>query len=206
MKRIIIIDYGLGNLRSVTRGLERAGAQAKVTAEARQLASADGLVLPGVGAFASGMRNIEDKKRALLRAVAEGTPVLGICLGMQMLLTESDEGHAEKGPVGGLNLLDGHVRKFDFRTTSEKLKIPHMGWNRLAVAKENDLVQGINGAYVYFVHSYYVEPGKHTVATTTYGTVFAAVVASGNVFGTQFHPEKSSSTGLQILKNFVEMC
>ena len=206
MKRIIIIDYGLGNLRSVTRGLERAGAQAEVTSEASQLARADGLVLPGVGAFKSGMRNIKDKKRALLRAVDEGTPVLGICLGMQMLLTASDEGQRESGPVEGLNLLTGHVKRFNFGATSEKLKIPHMGWNRLDVVKENALVQGANGAYAYFVHSYYVEPGEHTVATSNYGTAFAAVVASGNVFGTQFHPEKSSSAGLQMLKNFVEIC
>ncbi|MFZ0926471.1 MAG: imidazole glycerol phosphate synthase subunit HisH [Halobacteriota archaeon] len=206
MKRIIIIDYGLGNLRSVTRGLERAGAQAEITSEASQLVRADGLVLPGVGAFKSGMHNIKDKKRALLRAVDEGTPVLGICLGMQMLLTASDEGRSESRPVEGLNLLKGYVKRFNFGTTSEKLKIPHMGWNRLEVVKENALVQGANGAYAYFVHSYYVEPGEHTVATSNYGTAFAAVVASGNVFGTQFHPEKSSSAGLQMLKNFVEIC
>jgi len=206
MKRIIIIDYGLGNLRSVTRGLERAGAQPEVTSEASQFARADGLVLPGVGAFKSGMRNIKDKKKALLRAVDEGTPVLGICLGMQMLLTASDEGQGESGPIEGLNLLKGHVKRFNFGPTSEKLKIPHMGWNRLDVVKENALVQGADGAYAYFVHSYYVEPGEHTVATSNYGTAFAAVVASGNVFGTQFHPEKSSSAGLQMLKNFVELC
>ena len=206
MKRIVIIDYGLGNLRSVTRGLERAGAQAKVTLQASQLGQADGLVLPGVGAFKSGMHNIKDKKRALLRAVDEGTPVLGICLGMQMLLTASDEGQQERGPVEGLNLLEGHVKRFNFGATSEKLKIPHMGWNRLEVVKENDLVLGANGAYAYFAHSYYVELGEHTVATSNYGIAFAAVVASGNVFGTQFHPEKSSSVGLQILKNFVELC
>jgi glutamine amidotransferase len=206
MKRIVIIDYGLGNLRSVTRGLERAGAQAKITSQANQFGRADGLVLPGVGAFKSGMYNIKDKKRALLRAVDNGTPLLGICLGMQMLLTTSDEGQEEKGPVEGLNLLEGHVKRFNFRTASEKLKIPHMGWNRLEVVKENNLVRGANGAYAYFVHSYYVEPGQHTVATSNYGTAFAAVVAIGNVFGTQFHPEKSSSIGLQILKNFVEIC
>ena len=146
MKRIIIIDYGLGNLRSVTRGLERAGAQPEVTSEASQFARADGLVLPGVGAFKSGMRNIKDKKKALLRAVDEGTPVLGICLGMQMLLTASDEGQGESGPIEGLNLLKGHVKRFNFGPTSEKLKIPHMGWNRLDVVKENALVQGADGA------------------------------------------------------------
>jgi imidazole glycerol-phosphate synthase subunit HisH len=206
MKRIIIIDYGLGNLRSAMRGLERAGARVEVTADSTQFGRADGLVLPGVGAFKSGMQNVREKKRALLDSVDEGTPVLGICLGMQMLLTASDEGRDEGGPVEGLNLLQGHVKRFNFDVNSEKLKIPHMGWNRLEVVNKNALVKGADGGYAYFVHSYYVEPGDHTVATSNYGSVFAAVVASGSVFGTQFHPEKSSTVGLRILENFVELC
>jgi glutamine amidotransferase len=127
-------------------------------------------------------------------------------LGMQMLMTVSDEGELQGGPVEGLNLLQGHVKRFNFDKTSEKLKIPHMGWNRLEVTKENALVNGVDGGYVYFVHSYYVEPSSHTVATSNYGADFAAVIASGSVFGTQFHPEKSSTVGLRILKNFVELC
>jgi len=206
MKRIIVIDYGLGNLRSAMRGLERAGAQVEVTSDSTRFGSADGLVLPGVGAFKSGMQNVQNIKKALLHSVDEGTPVLGICLGMQMLLTASDEGERQRGPVEGLNLLQGHVKRFDFDNTFEKLKIPHMGWNCLEAVKKNALVKGVDGGYVYFVHSYYVEPGSHTVATSNYGSDFAAVVASGSVFGTQFHPEKSSTVGLRILKNFVELC
>jgi glutamine amidotransferase len=188
------------------RGLERAGAQVEVTSDSSQFGRADGLVLPGVGAFKSGMQNVQEKKKALVDAVNEGTPVLGICLGMQMLLTSSDEGEYQGRPVEGLNLLQGHVKRFNFGVTSERLKIPHMGWNRLKVVNENALVKGVDGAYAYFVHSYYVEPGDHTVATSSYGTVFTAVIASESVFGTQFHPEKSSTVGLRILKNFVELC
>jgi imidazole glycerol-phosphate synthase subunit HisH len=206
MKRIVVIDYGLGNLRSVRRGLERTGAQVEVTSDSSQFSRADGLVFPGVGAFKSGMQNVQNIKRALLDSVGEGMPMLGICLGMQMLLTLSDEGERQGRPVEGLNLLQGHVKRFNFDTTSKKLKIPHMGWNRLEVVKENPLVEGVDGGYVYFVHSYYVEPGSHTIATSNYGTDFAAVIASGSVFGTQFHPEKSSAIGLRILKNFVELC
>lgn len=206
MKRIVVIDYGLGNIRSAMRGLERAGAQVEVTSDSTRFGSADGLVLPGVGAFKSGMQNVQKIKRALLHSVDEGTPILGICLGMQMLLTVSDEGELQGGPVEGLNLLQGHVKRFNFDKTSEKLKIPHMGWNRLEVIKENALVKGVDSGYVYFVHSYYVEPGSHTVATSNYGADFAAVIASGSVFGTQFHPEKSSTVGFRILKNFVELC
>jgi imidazole glycerol-phosphate synthase subunit HisH len=206
MKRIVVIDYGLGNIRSAMRGLERAGAQVEVTSDSTRFGSADGLVLPGVGAFKSGMQNVQKIKRALLHSVDEGTPILGICLGMQMLLTVSDEGELQGGPAEGLNLLQGHVKRFNFDNTSEKLKIPHMGWNRLEVIKENALVKSVDGGYVYFVHSYYVEPDSHTVATSNYGADFAAVIASGSVFGTQFHPEKSSTVGLRILKNFVELC
>lgn len=206
MKRIIVIDYGLGNLRSVRRGLERAGAQVEVTSDSSQFGSADGLVLPGVGAFNSAMQNVQNKKIALLHAVEDGIPMLGICLGMQMLLSLSDEGERQSSPVEGLNFLPGHVKRFNFGGTAEKLKIPHMGWNRLEVVKDNALVQGVNGRYAYFVHSYYTEPSSHTIATSRYGTVFAAAIASGSVFGTQFHPEKSSAVGLRILKNFVELC
>ncbi|MGZ4892495.1 MAG: imidazole glycerol phosphate synthase subunit HisH [Halobacteriota archaeon] len=206
MKRVIVIDYGLGNLRSAMRGLERAGAQVEVTSDSTRFGSADGLVLPGVGAFKSGMHNVQKMKRALLHSVDNGTPILGICLGMQMLLTVSDEGERQDGPVEGINLVKGHVKRFNFDNTSEKLKIPHMGWNRLQVIKENALVKGVDGGYVYFIHSYYVEPSSHTVATSNYGADFAAVIASGSVFGTQFHPEKSSTVGMRILRNFVELC
>lgn len=206
MKRIIVIDYGLGNLRSATRGLERAGAHVLVTSDPAEYDRADGLVLPGVGAFKSGMQNMQGKKKALYEAVEEGTPVLGICLGMQMLLTTSEEGQHEGGPTDGLDLLRGRVKRFEVDRAPTRLKVPHMGWNRIQITQENALVRGVGGAYVYFVHSYYTEAGYHTIATSEYGIPFAAVVASDNVFGTQFHPEKSSAAGLRILRNFVELC
>jgi glutamine amidotransferase len=152
------------------------------------------------------MQNVQSKKTALLHSVDEGTPTLGICLGMQMLLTLSDEGERQSRPVEGLNILPGHVKRFNFGVNAERLKIPHMGWNRLTVVNDNALVEGVDDGYAYFVHSYYVEPGSHTIATSSYGAVFAAAFASGSVFGTQFHPEKSSAVGLRILKNFVELC
>jgi glutamine amidotransferase len=206
MKRIVIVDYGLGNLRSATRGLERAGAKVTVASDPYQFDIADGLVLPGVGAFKSGMRNVQTQKKSLLQSVGQGKPLLGICLGMQMLFTASDEGEQEGKSLKGFNLLPGHVKRFSFDATSEKLKIPHMGWNRLKVVNENALIKGVDGAYAYFVHSYFVDPSDHTVATARYGTEFAAVVACETIFGTQFHPEKSSTAGLRILKNFVELC
>lgn len=206
MKRIIVIDYGLGNLRSATRGLERAGAHVLVTPDPAEYDRADGLVLPGVGAFKSGMQNMQDKKKAFYDAVDEGTPVLGICLGMQMLLTTSEEGQHEGGPTSGLDVLSGRVKRFEVDRASTTLKVPHMGWNRIRTTREHALVRGVDETYVYFVHSYYAEPGDHTIATSEYGVPFAAVVASGNVFGTQFHPEKSSAAGLRILQNFVEIC
>ncbi len=206
MKRIVVIDYGLGNLRSATRGLERAGAHVLVTPDPAEYDRADGLVLPGVGAFASGMQNVHSKKKALYEVVDTGTPLLGICLGMQMLFTTSEEGQREGGSIEGLDLLSGHVKRFAVDRAPERLKVPHMGWNRLTIAQDNALVRDVDGAYVYFVHSYYVEPDGYTIALSDYGHPFAAVVASDNVFGTQFHPEKSSTAGLQILRNFVEMC
>src|SRR5674536_161202 len=133
MKRIAVIDYGLGNIRSAMRGLERAGAQVEVTSDSTRFGSADGLVLPGVGAFKSGMQNVQKIKRALLHSVDEGTPILGICLGMQMLLTVSDEGELAGGPVEGRNLLQGHVKRFNGDKTSDMLKVAAMDWNRLEV-------------------------------------------------------------------------
>ncbi len=206
MKRIVVVDYGLGNLRSATRGLERAGADVLVTADPAAYDRADGLVLPGVGAFKSGMQNVQGKKRALYEAVDRGTPLLGICLGMQMLFTTSEEGQREGGPTEGLDLLSGHVKRFEVDRAPDRLKVPHMGWNRIRITRENALVRDVDGAYVYFVHSYYVEPDDHAIALSEYGHPFAAVVANDRVFGTQFHPEKSSAAGLRMLRNFVEMC
>ena len=221
---VVVVDYGLGNLRSAVRGLERAGASVEVTAEADDIAAADGVVLPGVGAFSEGMENADPLREDLLAVAASDTPLFGICLGMQMLLTGSEEAErAGQGEVQGLDLIPG--RNVRFRSG----KVPHMGWNRLDVRRDHPLVEGVDvressgdsrarqnaersvdGGYAYFVHSYYAEPEDEdaAVATTEYGVEFPSVIAdeSGTVFGTQFHPEKSGEVGLRILRNFVDLC
>ena len=203
---VALVDYGLGNLRSVTRGLERVGAEVTLTDDPGDFDVADGIVLPGVGAFSEGMENAGPYREALVDAAAAGRPLFGICLGMQMLLTSSEEAAIEgQGEVQGLDLIPGRNLRFD-----DRLKVPHMGWNELTVTREHPLVEGVDGNYAYFVHSYYAAPDEPdaTVATTDYGIEFPAIVANeaGNVFGTQFHPEKSGETGLRILRNFVDYC
>jgi glutamine amidotransferase len=203
---VVVVDYGLGNLRSVTRGLERAGADVELSDDPTDLPTADGIVLPGVGAFREGVENAGPYRDALLDAADDGVPVFGICLGMQMLLTTSEEAdRAGEGDVEGLDLIPGRNRRFD-----GDLKVPHMGWNELAVERDHPLVEGVDGEYAYFVHSYYAAPENEaaTVASTDYGTDFPSIVAddSGTIFGTQFHPEKSGETGLEILRNFVGIC
>ncbi|MFB6074137.1 MAG: imidazole glycerol phosphate synthase subunit HisH [Haloarculaceae archaeon] len=201
---VVVVDYGLGNLRSVTRGLERAGAAVAVSADPADLDRADGVVLPGVGAFSEGMENAGPFRAALVEQAADGTPLFGICLGMQMLLSRSEEAdHAGQGEVEGLDLIPGENVRFGADQT-----VPHMGWNELDVQRDHPLVAGVDGQYAYFVHSYYAVPDDPdaVVATTDYGAAFASVVANeaGTVFGTQFHPEKSGETGLRILRNFVD--
>jgi len=203
---VVVVDYGLGNLRSVTRGLERADAGVEITDDPDAIAAADGVVLPGVGAFSEGMENAAPFRETLLEVAASETPLFGICLGMQMLLTTSEEAdHAGQGDVEGLDLIPGTNLRF-----AGDQKVPHMGWNELTVRREHPLVAGIDGEYAYFVHSYYADPDAEAavVATTDYGLDFPSIVANeaGNVFGTQFHPEKSGETGLQILRNFVDLC
>jgi len=222
---VAVVDYGLGNLRSVTRGLERAGATVHVTEDVDRIASADGVVLPGVGAFSEGMDNAGPFRETLVSVAESETPLFGICLGMQMLLTTSEEASREgQGDVRGLDLIPGTNVRFETDRT-----VPHMGWNELDVQRDHPLVDGVDsggsetpradgsprggsvdGEHAYFVHSYYAVPEDDgaVVATTDYGSDFASVVASedGTVFGTQFHPEKSGETGLRILRNFVELC
>jgi len=203
---VVVVDYGLGNLRSVTRGLERAGADVTVTEDADAIRDADGVVLPGVGAFSEGMENAGPFRDTLLDVADSGTPLFGICLGMQMLLEGSEEAeHEGEGDVDGLGLIPGQNVRF-----SQGQKVPHMGWNELDVKRDHPLVDGVDGEYAYFVHSYYAEPenAENVVATTEYEIEFASIVANeaGNVFGTQFHPEKSGETGLTILRNFVDIC
>ncbi len=201
---VVVLDYGLGNLRSVTRGLERAGAAVRIEDDPAAIETAAGIVLPGVGAFGDGMANAGPFREPLVTAAAEGRPILGICLGMQMLLTSSEEAdRAGQGDVEGLSIVPGRNLKF-----RGDRKIPHMGWNELDVERDHPVVAGIDGEYAYFVHSYYADPEnpEAVLATTEYGVEFPAVIANeaGNVIGTQFHPEKSGETGLRLLRNFVE--
>ena len=203
---VAIVDYGLGNIRSVTRGLERGGAAVTLVDDPGTLTEADGIVLPGVGAFREGVENAGPFRDRLLAAAEDGTPIFGICLGMQMLLTTSEEAHhAGEGEAAGLSLIPGKNVRFP-----EGRKVPHMGWNELEVVRDHPVFEGIDGGFAYFVHSYYAEPEDEStvVARTDYGVQFPSVVANpaGNVFGTQFHPEKSGETGLRILRNFVAYC
>jgi len=203
---VVVVDYGLGNLRSVTRGLERANAGVTITDDPDEFADADGIVLPGVGAFREGMENAGPYREALAEAADRGQPIFGICLGMQMLLGSSEEAeHAGEGDVEGLDFIPGTNVRFDVDQ-----KVPHMGWNELNVQRDHPLVDGVDGEYAYFVHSYYAAPDDEgaVVASTDYGVDFPAVIADedGTIFGTQFHPEKSGETGLRILRNFVDLC
>lgn len=198
---IKIIDYGMGNLRSVQKALEKLGFQADITSLSSEIAAAQGVILPGVGAFEDAMANLKSSGLvdSIRKVVEKGVPLLGICLGMQMLLSTSEE----NGLHEGLDLIPGKVLRLP-----EKVTVPHMGWNRLEVKKEHPLVTGINpGDFVYFVHSYYVAPDKadSVVCETDYGINFASVIAKDNIMGIQFHPEKSSSVGLKILRNYGEM-
>jgi glutamine amidotransferase len=202
MANIAIIDYGLGNLRSVQKGLEFAGASVTVTKEPGNLEYADGLVLPGVGAFNDAMKNIVPFRDEIDTFVKSEKPMLGICLGQQMLMEQSEEGTVSEG----LGLLPGRVVRFPH----SELKVPHMGWNAICLKQEHPLFKDIESdSYVYFVHSYYVDTDlSHTLASCNYGLDFAASVVNdrGNVMGTQFHPEKSGEVGLKMLRNFVDMC
>ena len=197
---IAIIDYGMGNLRSVQKGLERVGFDAVVTRDLAQIEAACGVVLPGVGAFSACMENLG--KFGLIEPIRDivrrHKPFLGICLGFQLLFSESEEFGKQKG----LDLFSGKV--IGFKAT-ENLKVPHMGWNRIEKKKDSPFLDGIaSGDYVYFVHSFYVVPDDDSlVATTTdYGEPFVSSIATDWVFACQFHPEKSQELGLRILKNF----
>jgi len=201
---IAIVDYQMGNLRNVQKALERLGQTTLITDDPARLAEADKIVLPGVGAFEDAIGEL--KRRNLvepIRSAAEkGLPLLGICLGMQLLFEKS----FEDGEHDGLGLIKGQVVKFDL---PGEYKVPHMGWNQLAVRKSTPLVEGISdGTHFYFVHSYFVVPDdpQDVACTTDYGAPFCSVVARDNLFATQFHPEKSQEFGQQILRNFAQLC
>ena len=195
---IAIVDYGIGNLGSVTKAFRHVGSPVVLTGDPEALSAARALVLPGDGAFGAAMGELRSRGLlpVLYDAVAAGKPILGICLGMQLLFAESEE----HGRHSGLGLLPGCVRRF-----AEGLVVPHMGWNRLHHERRDPILEGVEeGDHVYFVHSYYCDAlPEHVIATTEYGTPFPAIVGSGDVLGMQFHPEKSQAVGLRIIANFV---
>jgi glutamine amidotransferase len=200
---ICIIDYGMGNLRSVQKGFERVGHAAIVTSDPAAVAAAEKVVLPGVGAFEDAMSELTRRGLVapVLNAINGGKPFLGICLGLQLLFDTS----YENGTHRGLGVLRGEVVRFQL---PKGFSVPHMGWNQLAVRQPAPLLEGIaDGTYVYFVHSYYVAPADaQVIATETdYGGPFCSMIWRENVYATQFHPEKSQADGLRMLKNFAEL-
>jgi glutamine amidotransferase len=199
MTQVAIIDYGVGNLRSVEKAFAATGCDALLTSDADQLRAAERLVLPGVGAFAACMEALSERgfDELVQERVTKGTPLLGVCVGMQMLFEESEE----FGRTPGLGLLPGRVRRFN-----GDLVVPQVGWNQISQRSAHGLFSGIpDQAFFYFVHSYYCEPDdpEVVVGETEYGAPYASVVAQGNVCGVQFHPEKSQTAGLRLLSNFA---
>lgn len=200
---LAIIDYGMGNLRSVQKGFEKVGCQATVTNDPAVLAAADKVVLPGVGAFEDAMQELRRRElvEPICSAVASGKPFLGICLGLQLLF----EVGFENGAHEGLGILPGKVVRFELPA---EYKVPHMGWNQLSIRRPSPLLAGLKeGTYAYFVHSYYVVPRDSAVIATetSYGTPFTSMVWRDNLYATQFHPEKSQADGLQMLRNFAQL-
>ncbi len=200
---IAIIDYGVGNLRSVEKAFAYIGCEATISSDPEFVLKADGIILPGVGAYSDAMDNL--KKAGMVDVVksviADNRPFLGICLGMQLLFDYSEEG----GNVPGLGVFKGTIKQLPL---DMNLKVPHMGWNSLKTSRDCPLFKGLpDNPYVYFVHSYYLDAENKDIvkATTNYGIEFDVAVGSGNVFATQFHPEKSGEVGLTILKNFKEL-
>ena len=206
-----IVNYGMGNLRSVQKALQRVGAQAELIDTPEQIASAQRLILPGVGAFADGMSHLRDcgMVEPLIRYAASGKPMMGICLGMQLLFESSaEDAPSPDQPVAGLGILPGNCVRFseDQGPGNPRLKVPHMGWNEIAFGPGTPLFDGLKtGDHVYFVHGYYCVPeDKNDIAATTgYGGTYCSAVHRGNVWATQFHPEKSQRVGLRILENFA---
>jgi imidazole glycerol-phosphate synthase subunit HisH len=203
MSSIAIIDYQMGNLRSVQKGFEKVGHEAIITSDPKELAAAERVVLPGVGAFGDAMAELRrrDLVQPIKDVIAAGKPFLGICLGLQLLFEVGYEG----GEFEGLGVLKGKVVRFDLKPP---LKVPHMGWNRGMFKAPSPLLNGlVDGTFFYFVHSYYGVPDDPSVVAieTDYGYPFCAAVRRDNLFATQFHPEKSQADGLRILKNFAEL-
>jgi imidazole glycerol-phosphate synthase subunit HisH len=202
MTEILIIDYGMGNLRSVEKAVEAVGGSSIISRDPEAVRKAQRLILPGVGAFGDAMRNLRlhGLDRAICDSVRGGTPLLGLCLGLQLLFTQGEE----FGLHDGLNLIPGRVLKFE----ELDLRVPHVGWNQIEGTSPNPLLTGIpEGSYFYFVHSYYVEPEnpEDIVRWTTYGRRFCSIAGRGRVWGAQFHPEKSQDAGKRLLRNFLSL-
>jgi glutamine amidotransferase len=198
MPKAVIFDYGVGNLLSLKTALEKAGLSVTIGTTSADLADADAIALPGVGSFTAALEKLDTVKDILERKMSEGTPLLGICLGMQLFFESSEE-----GPGDGLSFFQGKVVQLP-----KTVKVPQMGWNTINIAKKNPLLTDIEeGSYVYFVHSLYPKPADQSIilTRTEYGVTFTSAVAQGNIYGTQFHPEKSGEVGLKILKNFAKI-
>jgi glutamine amidotransferase len=195
---ITIIDYKSGNLKSISNGFRKIGVEYRITDDKEIIAGSDYLVLPGVGAFGSAMENLKPFEDIINEHVADDKPFLGICLGQQVLMGSSEESPG----IEGLNLFKGHVERLP-----EGVKIPHMGWNKLKVTNDSGILDGIDGEYFYFVHSYHVIPDEDRIiaGVCEYGGDVVASLSENNLFSTQFHPEKSGKAGLKILKNFTNL-
>lgn len=196
MTRVSVIDYGVGNLFSMKNALQRAGLDAEIVKTPEGVKSADGIILPGVGNFGAAAKLLSPLADPIRDAVEDGTPILGSCLGMQLLFEKSEE-----APGAGLGLLKGWIREF-----KGDMKVPHMGWNSAIATRESPLLEGLyDEPYFYFVHSFFPDPedGEDSLARTEYGIEFTSIVERGNVFGSQFHPEKSGKAGARLLSNFA---
>jgi imidazole glycerol-phosphate synthase subunit HisH len=198
----MIIDYGMGNLRSVEKAVQSVGGRPAISPDPDAIRKAERLILPGVGAFGDAMVNLRQRgmDEAVCEAVRAGKPLLGLCLGLQLLFTESEE----FGSHDGLNLIPGKVKKFD----EPGLRVPHVGWNQIEETHSNPLLAGIpEGSYFYFVHSFYVEPerSEDILCWTSYGRRFCSIACRDKVWGAQFHPEKSQQTGMRLLRNFLDV-
>jgi glutamine amidotransferase len=198
MPKIVIFDYGVGNLFSLKNALETVGLNVQISKSVEQLNTVDSIALPGVGNFSAAVRKLESAQEFINSIIEDGTPILGICLGMQLFFQRSDE-----GPGKGLGIFRGKNIRI-----SNSVKVPHMGWNTLNIVTPNEILDNVeNQSFVYFVHSHYPIPiDKEIITTETeYGEIFTSMVAYKNIFGTQFHPEKSGDIGLEILKNFARI-
>ncbi|ECB9645024.1 imidazole glycerol phosphate synthase subunit HisH [Listeria monocytogenes] len=198
---IVIIDYDTGNTKSISKALDFIGLQNKISSDATEISQADGVILPGVGAYPEAMKELTRRglDKTLKEIAATGKPILGVCLGMQLLLESSNE-HSF---TNGLGLIPGHVEKLP---EEPEFAVPHMGWNQLQIKRATPLTKQLDGEYVYYVHSYYANcPEEYIIATSGYSIEVPGMINNGNIYGAQFHPEKSGQIGLEILKGFKEV-